>query len=272
MRIDKVNEIYTGAAGRKSVYDLKIPDTWNNEILLFMHGYKGYKDWGAWSLMGSAFTAKKFGYCAFNFSHNGGTVDNPIDFPDLDAFAQNRYSYELHDAHTMVNLLHDMYPSAKIHVIGHSRGGGIASLVAAQTSTVSSLTTLASVDDFASRFIQGEALDKWKNQGVYTVKNSRTQQDMPHYYSFYTDYFNHEKDLNILENLKQFEKPALHIHGTQDEAVQLACSRSLALATKGEFVSIEGAGHTFQSKHPWTENVIPKAMQEMVQHMLNFYK
>lgn len=271
MSLDKVNEIYTGAKGRKSVYDLKIPNNWNKEIILFLHGYKGYKDWGAWELLGKAFTHEKYGFCSFNFSHNGGTVNNPIDFPDLEAFAQNRYSYELEDAHTMVNLLHAKYPSAKIHLMGHSRGGGIACLCAAQNSKVSSLVTLAAVDDFKTRFIKGEALMNWKVKCVFTIRNGRTLQDMPHYYSFYEDYFAHENNLNILHNLKQFNKAALHLHGTEDEAVSISCSKSLAQQTKGQFVALEGTGHTFGSKHPWKSEQLPQPMQAIVTHVLKFY-
>ena len=48
-------------------------------ILIFCHGYKGFKDWGAWNLMAEAFAETGFFFIKFNFSHNGGTVENPID-------------------------------------------------------------------------------------------------------------------------------------------------------------------------------------------------
>ena len=58
-------------------------------IVIFCHGYKGFKDWGAWNLVGKAFANKNFFFIKFNFSHNGGTVENPIDFPDLESFGNN---------------------------------------------------------------------------------------------------------------------------------------------------------------------------------------
>ena len=36
-------------------------------------------------------------FVKINFSHNGGTVSQPIDFPDLEAFGQNNFSLELDD-------------------------------------------------------------------------------------------------------------------------------------------------------------------------------
>lgn len=270
MRMDKRNEIYTGAQGRKSVYDLIVPENWNGQLILFMHGYKGYKDWGAWHLMGKAFTDENYAFCAINFSHNGGSVENPIDFPDLEAYAQNRYSFEVKDAHIMVDLLKEKFAPSHIHLIGHSRGGGIAALCAAQNQNINTLITLAAVDDFEKRFIQGEALNNWQKEGVFSVKNGRTLQDMPHYYSFYTDYFENEAQLNIGENLKTLQKPALHIHGSEDEAVDPSCSLSLAKHSKGKLVIVEGTGHTFHSKHPWENDQLPTPMQEAVQHILNF--
>ena len=55
-------------------------------LVIFCHGYKGYKDWGAFDLMSSNFLKAGLALLKFNFSHNGCTPDQPIDFPDLDAF------------------------------------------------------------------------------------------------------------------------------------------------------------------------------------------
>ena len=66
-------------------------------IIIFCHGYKGFKDWGAWNLMANAFAKAGFLFLKFNFSHNGGTVEQPIDFPDLEAFGNNNYTKELDD-------------------------------------------------------------------------------------------------------------------------------------------------------------------------------
>ena len=63
-------------------------------VVIFCHGYKGFKDWGAWDLMAKAFAEAGFFFVKFNFSHNGGTAEQPIDFPDLEAFGNNNYTKE----------------------------------------------------------------------------------------------------------------------------------------------------------------------------------
>ena len=62
--------------------------------VIFCHGYKGFKDWGCWNLMADYLANHHICVVKFNFSCNGGTLSNPIDFPDLKAFGENNYSTE----------------------------------------------------------------------------------------------------------------------------------------------------------------------------------
>ena len=80
MQVRTTNAVYTGASNRKSLYDLCIPENWNNKIIIFIHGYMGYKDWGCWNLVSDFFTNEKYGFLKYNVSHNGGTIEKPIDF------------------------------------------------------------------------------------------------------------------------------------------------------------------------------------------------
>ncbi len=96
-------------------------------VVIFCHGYKGYKDWGAWNLVAEKFALEGFLFLKFNFSHNGGTVDNPIDFPDLEAFSENNLSKELDDLEDIINRVSssDFFKpeidSSNITLIAHSR-------------------------------------------------------------------------------------------------------------------------------------------------------
>src|SRR5690606_15053818 len=75
-------------------------------LVIFCHGYKGFKDWGAWDLVANHFAEAHFFFVKFNFSHNGGTMDQPIDFPDLESFAENNYSKELEDLDDLINFFY----------------------------------------------------------------------------------------------------------------------------------------------------------------------
>ena len=84
-RITKIkNTLIKGTHDKPILCDLFFKE--NNQakpIVIFCHGYKGFKDWGAWNLVANEFAKNNLFFIKFNFSHNGGTVEQPIDFPDL---------------------------------------------------------------------------------------------------------------------------------------------------------------------------------------------
>jgi predicted dienelactone hydrolase len=96
-------------------------------LVIFIHGYKGYKDWGAWNLMAEKFAEAGFFFVKFNFSHNGTTVEDPHNFADLEAFGNNNYSKELSDLGFVIDhfIENPRVDREKVILIGHSRGGGI---------------------------------------------------------------------------------------------------------------------------------------------------
>ncbi|WP_338056304.1 alpha/beta hydrolase family protein [Tenacibaculum bernardetii] len=175
----------------------------NQPIVIFCHGYKGFKDWGAWNLMAEYFANVGFCFVKFNFSHNGGTIENPIDFTDLEAFGNNNYTKELDDLNDVLDWAasyfkdSESFNTSDINLIGHSRGGGIAIIKASEDNRITKLITLASVSDLGKRTATVGNLKEWKESGVKYVVNGRTKQQMPHYYQFYTDFKDNEKRLNI---------------------------------------------------------------------------
>ena len=119
------NKIYTGASNKQSLYDISIPAQWNNKIIIFIHGYMGYKDWGCWNLVSDFFSSENYAFLKYNVSHNGGTLSNPIDFSDLESFAENNYIKEIQDFEAIVKIVNSEFNSnPEIYIIGHSRGGG----------------------------------------------------------------------------------------------------------------------------------------------------
>ena len=165
-------------------------------IIIFCHGYKGYKDWGAWNLTVPEFTNNNLCFVKFNFSHNGGTLENPIDFPDLEAFGENNYTTELNDLEDIINWIsnnadfENEVDIDNITLIGHSRGGGIVSIKASENSKISKLITWCGVSDFKARFPKGEMLEMWQKTGISYTENSRTKQKMPLLYQFYDNFEN----------------------------------------------------------------------------------
>lgn len=241
-------------------------------LIIFVHGYKGYKDWGTWELMGEKLANAGFYFVKFNMSHNGTTIEDPNNFGDLEAFGQNNYSNELDDLETVID--HFRYQkevdAENITLLGHSRGGGISIVKAAENQNITKLMTLASVSTL-DRFPQNEAFENWKKDGVYFIENARTKQKMPHYFQFFEDFENNKARFDIEEACKNLMIPALFIHGSDDEAVAISHSENLHRWTKNsQFKIIENAGHTFGAKEPWESNSLPKELNEAVEICIDF--
>lgn len=247
-------------------------------IIIFCHGYKGFKDWGTWNLMAEAFAKNGFFFVKLNFSHNGGTLEQPIDFPDLDAFGENTFIKELDDLDMVLNWVcgkdfpySESADTSRISLMGHSRGGGTVIIKAAEDERVSSLVTLASVSDFADRFPKGAELEAWKENGIGFVENSRTKQQMPHLYGFYLNFKENEERLTISNAAKKLQIPFLIIHGTEDPTVNVDNAKHLKeWNPKAEFFLLEGSNHVFEGSHPWEEKELPKAKKMIVEKVTDF--
>lgn len=246
-------------------------------IVIFCHGYKGFKDWGAWDLMAKSIAEAGIGLIKFNFSHNGGTVENPIDFPDLEAFGNNNYSKELDDLNDVINWVTKEFKDNlnlavnNIALLGHSRGGGISILKASEDKRVKKLITLASVCDFAKRTATTGDLKEWKENGVKYVVNGRTKQQMPHYYQFYEDFKANKERLHIESAEKRLQIPHLIIHGDKDTSVNIDEAYALHQWNPNSYIQIiEGADHVFNIRHPWTKEAITEELSEVITHIINF--
>ena len=251
------NHIINRAVKKSILLDYFIPSQSSNPpIIIFAHGYKGFKDWGAWNLMAQACANAGFCFVKFNFSHNGGTMHNPIDFPDLVAFGNNNYSKEVNDLNDVIDWtqvhLKQIANINQVYLVGHSRAGGIVNLCASQNKLIKKVITLASVSDYESRFPKDELLHKWKENGVYYVKNGRTQQEMPHYYQFFEDFQQNKNLLNIKNALQQLTIPHLIIHGKEDKAVSIKEAHELKKWNPLASLNImPDTNHTFGAHHPW---------------------
>lgn len=254
-------------------------DLTNQPIVLFCHGYKGFKDWGAWNLMGEKIAEAGNCFVKFNFSHNGGTIDNPMDFPDLEAFGNNNYSIELDDLNDIINWVIEHFTSnpnidcSQITLVGHSRGGGITILKASEDKRVTKLITLASVSDFGRRTATTGDLEAWKAKGVKYVVNGRTKQQMPHYYQFYEDFKANEERLHIESAVKRLDIPLLIIHGDNDTSVSINEGYELhQWNPNSKLTIINGADHVFNVKHPWASNQLSAELEAVVASILDFTK
>lgn len=263
----KINEIYTGSDNRKGLYDLFVSSAGKKKpVVVFVHGYMGYKDWGAWDLFAEAIQKSGVSVAKLNLTHNGTTLSEHTAFADLEAFGNGGCLKELQDVRLFLDHLEKEHQFSEFILVGHSRGGGIVLLVG-KDERVKQIHCLAPICDIASRFPSGEQLEEWKNTNVYYRKNGRTGQELPHYYSQYEDFLRAKDSLDIEKTCRQLNKPVFVYHGNNDASVLPVEGEKVAEWTGGKFYLIENTAHTFDTSEPWKEAVLPGKMQEVIELM-----
>jgi dienelactone hydrolase len=247
-------------------------------VVVFAHGFKGFKDWGPYNEVARYFADEGFLFVKFNFSYNGTTLEHPEEFADLEAFGNNNFTRELDDLDSVINWIHSekdwlRADVNRISLTGHSRGGGMVILKAAEDARIRSIATWAAVSDF-SRFLTMQDIEHWKKTGVHYVENYRTGQQMPLYLQLYHDFVSNQHRLHIRSAVERLNIPLLVVHGNNDETVSFEQALELHAHNPEitELFEIEGGDHTFGAVHPFTEPELPEHFQRVVEKTAGFFK
>ena len=243
------------------------------EVVIFSHGFKGFKDWGPFNKIAESFAMHGLVFVKFNFSYNGTSIDSPKDFVDLDSFGNNNFCKELDDLGLVINWVSNKFFNSKIILFGHSRGGSISILKSAEDDRVSKIVSWASPSDFIKRLPDKEKRRNWQSTNVAYVYNGRTKQNMPMYYQFYENCMTNLDRLNIKKVLKSLKIPHLHVHGSSDKSVLIDEAYQIKKWNKATFLHIiKEANHVFGSFHPYNLMSFPKDLKNAIDFTISFLK
>lgn len=275
------NILISGEGARTIALDIFYQKTSRQPLVIYVHGFNGFKDWGKFDLIAEDFAEAGFCFLKFNFSHNGTTPDAPEDFADPEAYGNNNYTKELNDLQRVIDWsVSEQNPHIsvidvnKIFLIGHSRGGGIVLLKAAEEGRIKAVATWASVAECKTPWAtwDEERIQQWKKTGVDYYTNSRTKQRLPLYYQLYEDYQANRERLNIVSAAGRLDIPLLICHGTNDEAVPVEKAYRLKAAAKNAELYLVASDHVFARKHPWPHTYLPQPMQDVADKTTQFFK
>ena len=277
--IESLNNILENKNNRKFLLDAYYYETKKPKpVVIFVHGFKGFKDWGSWKALMQQIAKNNFIAISFNFSHNGTTIENPTEFSDLEAFGQNNFEKEMDDLGEVLNWIENDETIAneeinfeKINLLGHSRGGGIVICKAAEEERINKVCTLASVSNFF-RGLTDEAIEEWKTTGKREILNTRINLKMPLYFQLFENYKANENRLHVGTAAHKIENKVLIVHGTEDKAVPLSSAHDLKNWIKNaEYLEIEGANHVFGAKHPWNAEELPQDLEKVFSELVPFF-
>ncbi|MGB3181163.1 MAG: alpha/beta fold hydrolase [Cyclobacteriaceae bacterium] len=267
--------------GRSFTYDYRyVPSGKAKPVVIFVHGFKGFKDWGYFNMMADYMAAEGLVVVKLNLSHNGTTPDSPVDFDDLEAFGHNNFGLELDDLGQVIdvitdpseNLLNEEADKSGAGLIGHSRGGSLVLLKAAEDKRVKSVVTWAAVSDLEKRWDE-HFINTWEQEGVQYIPNARTGQEMPMYFQIVEDFRANRNRYSIPDLMPGLQVPLLVVHGLSDSSVPAEAARQIKnWKPDAELMLVEGGDHVFGGGHPWQEAKLPEPASSVIDKTVLFLK
>ncbi len=247
-----------GADGARITGDLYLPDAGQPPLVIVIPGFKGFKNWGCFPWLGRRLAEGGLAAAVINLSHNG-VGDNWETFERLDLFERDTWSKRVFDMQQVLQaafagrLTGKAQPNpARLGLLGHSMGGGLALLMAAKDSRVRSLVTWAGVNR-ANRLDEGDVQRALKALGHVPIENARTGQIMRIGREFFDELKQHPEAFDIRAAAGAVTIPWLLVHGSADETVPLEEAHDLldCAGDNAKLLTIEDTGHTFGAAHPF---------------------
>lgn len=256
MQVEYIYPLTGGEVLQVTFYKNNNLETRNS--IIFVHGFKGFKEWGFFPYSANYFAERGYNVITFNFSHNG--IENrPEEFTRLDKFEKNTVSREVYELDELISGIRNGFFGAelketKIGLIGHSRGGAVSlalsNLMKNEISALALWASIAKWDRFTKRQIA-----EWKEQGYFEVINTRTNQIMRMGIDLLNDIEENQNGLlNIEKAVRNLNCPLFIAHGGQDITVppdEADLLYEWSDKENTELYILPTAGHTFDVQHPF---------------------
>lgn len=237
---------------------------WNAEagpgalpVVIVCHGFKAFKDWGPFPSIGRWFADQGFVSIVINFSHNGIGAD-PKRFTEHALFELNTISMEINDVKTVLDAITtnglpcDRIDPARVAVIGHSRGGGVALVTAREDARVKAAALWSSVSTF-NRY-SPEQVKRWREHGYMELHSIAGKSAFRMGIDLLNDAQDNRERFDLFAAAAHLGKPLLIVHGTEDVPVKIREAEALfdaADKSLTQFVRLDGVGHMYGAKHPY---------------------
>ncbi len=238
--------------------DLLSPDALSAGVIVCIHGFKGFKDWGFWPHVAKRLREAGYGVARFNFSHSGIGAD-PETLSETGLFESGTYTHEVEDLReVLTHLSQGRLPgsegldASRVGLLAHSRGSVSAlALAASGELPVRSAALWNPVSSVL--WWDEQTRRRWREIGFWESVNTRTGQVFRMKTALLDDAEQNRDRLHPAVNAGRLRVPLLAVVAAQDETVPPSAGARLAAAA-GQFGFVEeiaATGHTFGASHPF---------------------
>jgi pimeloyl-ACP methyl ester carboxylesterase len=254
---------------------LTVPEKITGSTIVMAHGLLGFKDWSFFPWLSQFFAEAGFPTVRFNFSGSGmgPQIDGP--FENMEVFQNDTISKQVEDLRSVISsviqgkLEPDLSAQKQVLFWGHSRGGAVCILSAANLPQVQAIATWSTIAR-VNRYLY-EVKQVWRKQGFSAIESSRTGQLLKSSVGFLDDVERWGKQGDVPTFLHHLKIPLLLVHGAEDTSVLPDESESLAAVYPQARLSIlAGANHKFNSDHPFTQP--SEVLSQAARKTLDFYR
>lgn len=225
-------------------------------VVVFCHGFKGFKDWGGWPWFCRNLADRGFVVNRFNFSKSGvGPALDRHDEPEK--FAVNTYGDEIEDLLAVIDRQSEWGVSPeimrkRIGVVGHSRGGFVSLLAGAESPEIRAIATIGAMS--SGRRHSPEEVDAWKSAGYAEVVNARTGEVLRLDRFILDDFEAQEERYQVARAVRVRDVPTLVVHGEADPTIPVAEAHEIVGALthdRHRLVELPGGDHVLGSQQPF---------------------
>ncbi|MDW7997708.1 MAG: hypothetical protein RMJ46_08560, partial [Bacteroidota bacterium] len=250
-------------SGERILGDLRwLPTRGTGPMLIMLHGFTGFKDWGFFPHIATEFAQRGACVVTFNFSLSGYIEGSDrVERPEL--FARNTIGQEIADTRTVLLAFTKRTIEApaswwkrwdkRLFLLGYSRGAGVALLTLRENPQlpVQRLALWSPVTTF--HHYTERQKKRWRQRGLLEVSHTRTSQILHMNVEYLQDLEDNEERYNLHLAIAALRCPTLIIHGMHDITVPLRSVQELAMAASPDLVRlhvIPHTGHTLGVDHP----------------------
>jgi len=235
-------------------------------VIIFVHGYKSFKDWGTFNLIGKYFARNNFVFVKFNFSHNGTSIDKPDKITESENFGKNNLEIEVSEIQEVVNFIENFnqidereIDRKNIFLIGHSRGAAVGLIAANESSKIKKVVCWSMFNDFENTWRSFYNFDQWQEDGVNYRPNKLTGKPLPLYFSLYENYVANKHRFELKNIIQAFKKPIMLVHGIEDEYIPYEEAIEMKRWNYRIMLNlIPYANHNFGGNHPYLLKTLPE--------------
>lgn len=236
--------------GRTVSGDIFIPEEESFPLVIFSHGYNGYKDDfrdSANNMMDNGIASITFTFCG-----SGGRDTSGFGTTNMTLFTEKEDLTALIDYAKQIKGF-----NGSLYLLGGSQGGIVSAMAAEEWE--------ADIKGMVLLFPAFNIPDNWTKTN-YPIDRYPTPESIPESFDFWgvklgRNFVVTMRDFDVYANMADFQKPVLILHGTNDNIVPISYSqRAVKTYPNAELVTYKGEGHGFT----------PGTMQDVEERLLDF--